>query len=218
MTLKLIPIDLLILDLDGTITNSIPPAVEAIQKMLGQMGLPHKTTEEINKYVGYGEIPLISGVIGTKDPELLGKAMRTYEDIYMKEGFKKIALYPHVKEFLEYFRDKTKVILSNKKDAFIKKILDDHNLTGYFAEVHGGDTLPCLKPDPHAINEMMKRYKVGNNRVLLVGDMTVDIETGKNAKVHTCAVTYGFDDKNKLKGLEPDLLIDDLLELRGLIK
>ena len=218
MTSKLIPIDLLILDFDGTITDSIPPAVEAIQKMIKQLNMPYKTRKEINIYVGYGETPLIAGSIGTKEPKLLKKAMKLYENIYIKEGLKKVTLYPHVKEFLEYFKKKTKIILSNKKDKFIKMILDDHKLTRYFAEIHGGDTLPCLKPDPNALNKMIKKYKVPNDHALFIGDMTVDIETGRNAKVQTCAVTYGFDSKEKLKSHKPDFLIDDLTELKGLIK
>lgn len=212
-----LPIDLLILDFDGTLTDSIPPAVEAIQEMIKKLGLPYKTKEEINEHVGYGEIPLVSGAIGTGEPGLLKKAMKMYEDIYTKKGIKKVVLYPHVREFLEYFHDKTKIILSNKKDAFIKLILNDHGLAKYFSEVHGGDTLPCLKPDPYAINSMAKKYKVEKDRVLFIGDMTVDIQTGKNAKVHTCAVTYGFDGRNKLKKLRPDLMIDDLMELKHLI-
>jgi len=215
---KPIPIDLLILDFDGTITDSIPPAVEAIQKMIKRLGLPYRTKEEINKHVGYGEMPLLEGATGSKDPALLKKAMGIYEDIYINEGFKKVTLYPHVKEFLEYFRDKTKIILSNKKDDFIKRILDIHKLTGYFAEIHGGDTTPCLKPDPCAVNGIIAKYGTPKGRVLFIGDMTVDIETGKNANVRTCAVAYGFDDKEKLKGLKPDLLIDDLMELKDLIE
>lgn len=212
-----LPIDLMIFDFDGTITDSIPPAIEAIQKMIKELGLPFKTKEQINKHVGYGEIPLVSGAIGTKEPKLLNKAMKLYEHIYVKEGFRKVAVYPHVREFLGHFRSKTKIILSNKKDLFIRKILKARRLSKYFAEVHGGDTAPCLKPDPHMINVTVKKYGVPKERVLFIGDMTVDIDAGRNANVRTCAVTYGFDDKIKLKKHKPDLLIDDLMELTELI-
>ncbi len=218
MASRLIPIDLLILDFDGTLTDSIPPAVAAIQKMLKKLGLPYRSKKEINEHVGYGEPPLLEGSTGSKDPELLKKAMSTYEKIYMKEGIKKVTLYPHVKGFLEYFKDKPKIIVSNKKDLFIKMILKNLGLTKYFKEIHGGDTLPCLKPDPHAINIMIKKYRVSRNRVLFIGDMTVDIETGKNAHVRTCAVTYGFDSVSKLKKHKPDILIDNLMELKDLIE
>jgi phosphoglycolate phosphatase len=218
MASKLIPIDLLIMDFDGTLTDSIPPAIVAVQKMVKKLGRPFKTKEQINKYVGYGEIPLIEGSIGSKDPGLMKKAMKAYEAIYMKEGLQKVVLYPHIREFLEYFKNKPKIIVSNKKDIFIKMILKNLKLSNYFKEVHGGDTMPCLKPDPYAINMMIKKYRVPKDRVLFIGDMTVDIETGKNAGVRTCAVTYGFDSVDKLKKRKPDIMIDDLMELKGLIE
>lgn len=217
MKISLIPVDLLIFDFDGTLADSIPPAVEAIQEMIKELGLPYKSKEDINKHVGYGEIPLVSGAIGTKEPVLLKKAMLTYERIYLDHGIKNIKLYPHIIEFLEFFKGKQKIILSNKKDMFIKKILARHQLTAYFSEIMGGDTAPCLKPDPCAINLMVGKYKASPGRVLYIGDMTIDIETGKNAKVLTCAVTYGFDGRSKLEKLGPDLIVDDLMELKDLI-
>lgn len=216
--MKKLPIDLLIFDFDGTLTDSIPPAVDAIQKMLKELGLPFKTREEIHAHVGYGEVPLVSGAIGSDDPRLLKTAQELYSKHYIQEGISKVPLYPHVREFLELFRNKPKIIVSNKRDEFIKMILDSHGLASYFAEVLGGDSAPCLKPDPCALLNLLEKYKVAPDRALFIGDMTVDVETGKNAKVRTCAVTYGFDDRSKLEKYSPDFLIDDLLELRGLIE
>lgn len=217
MKTSLIPVDLLIFDFDGTLADSIPSAVEAIQEMIKELGLTYRSKEDINKHVGYGEIPLIYGAIGSKEPGLLKKAMLTYERIYLDHGMDNIKLYPHVKEFLELFKGKQKMILSNKKDIFIKKILDRYRLTAYFSKIMGGDTSPCLKPDPCAINMMVNKHKASPGRVLYIGDMTIDVETGKNAKVLTCAVTYGFDSRSKLEKLGPDLIVDDLMELEHLI-
>jgi phosphoglycolate phosphatase len=214
---KPLPIDLLIFDLDGTLTDSIPSAVEAVQEMLLELGLPMKSKAEINSHVGFGEIPLISGSISSMEPELLKKAMLTYEKIYIDKGLKKIPFYPNTKDILKYYDDKLKVILSNKKDMFIKIILENHGLSGTFAAVLGGDTSPCLKPDPCAIVKFMNDRNIKKDRALMIGDMTVDIETGKNAGIHTCAVTYGFDNKETLKKLNPDFMIDDILELKGIV-
>lgn len=213
-----LPIDLLIFDFDGTLTDSIPPAVEAIQKMLAELGLPYKTKEEINLHVGYGEIPLVSGAIGSSEPKLLKTAMEVYFKHYVQEGIKSAPLYPNVRELLEYFKNKTKIIVSNKKDEFIKLILNHHRLTHHFTEILGGDTAPCLKPDPCVIIKLIEKYKVSPKQTLFIGDMTVDIETGKNAGVHTCAVTYGFHPRSQLEKLNPDFLIDDILELKELIQ
>jgi len=214
---KRLPIDLLIFDLDGTLTDSIPPAIEAIQKMLAELGLPVKSREAIHQYVGFGEFPLISGAIGSTDPVLVEKAMHRYMQHYVNDGFSKVVLFPHAREVLEHFREKAKVIVSNKRDEFIRIILNNFQLTPFFKHIYGGDSAPCLKPDPCTIIKVMNDYKIEPSRALFVGDMTVDIETGRNAGTHTCAVTYGFDDRAKLKAAQPDYLIDDLSELEQII-
>ena len=216
--MKKIPIDLIFFDLDGTLTDSIPPAITAIQKMMRELGYPAKSAAEIHRFVGFGEFPLITGSIGTEEPEKVSAAMRLYEKYYQEEGLLQVPLYPHVKEMLEHFKSKTKVIISNKKSSFIHILLRNLRIDHYFKEVLGGDNSPCLKPDPCAILELLKKYGVPKERAVLIGDMTVDIETGKNAGIQTCGVTYGFDGKEKLAAAKPDLLLDDLLELRGAIE
>jgi len=215
--MKRTPIDFLIFDFDGTLTDSIPAAVLAIQKMIAELGLPYKSKEEINKHVGYGEVPLVSGSIGGDEPKLLKRAMEIYFRHYIEEGIKTIPLYPQVREFLEYFMSKPKIIVSNKKDEFIRIILNNHGLISCFKEILGGDTAPCLKPDPCVIVELIRKYKVLPERALFIGDMIVDIETGKNAGIKTCGVTYGFDGREKLTAHHPDFLVGDLLELKDLI-
>jgi phosphoglycolate phosphatase len=211
------PVDLIIFDFDGTLADSIPGAVAAIQSMLKTLNYPAKSVEEINSHVGFGEEPLVSGSIGSNDPQKVKEAMGVYFDRYQKEHINKIQLYPHVKETLEHFKDKKMVILSNKKQGFIKVILKNHGIDKYFSEVLGGDTAPCLKPDPCEVLNILSRHKVEKGRALFVGDMTVDIETGKNAGILTCGVTYGFDGRGKLEAAKPDMLIDKLLALIELI-
>lgn len=215
---KPISIDLLFFDFDGTLTDSIPPAIVAIQQMLAELKLPFKSKEEIHRHVGFGEVPLVSGALGSKDSKLIEAAMKSYFKYYMGEGLKEIKLYPHVRKFLERFKDKPKIIVSNKSDRFIKLILGYHGLENYFTEIVGGDTALTLKPDPGTLNGLLAKYKIPPKRAIFVGDMTVDIATGKNAGVYTCAVTYGFDTEEKLAKHNPDFLVGDILELVKLIK
>ncbi|MFH1390551.1 MAG: HAD-IA family hydrolase [Candidatus Margulisiibacteriota bacterium] len=211
-----LPIDLLLFDFDGTLTNSLPTAVKAIQLMLKELNLPDKTIEEINPHIGFGETALVSGSIGSRDPALVEKAKESYFR-HARELAEEISLYPHIRDVLEFFKDKKMIIVSNKRDMLIRHILRLQNLAHYFSSVLGGDSASCLKPDPCAILEKLGKYQVEKSKAILVGDMTIDVETGKNAGIHTCAVTYGFDDKAKLAAAKPDFLIDDLLELKNLI-
>src|SRR3989338_6862872 len=163
-----VPIGLLFFDFDGTLTDSIPPAIVAIQKMIEELELPFKSKEDIHRHVGFGEVPLVSGAIGSHDPKLIDRAMQIYFAHYMGEGLKAIKLYPQVRESLEYFKHKSKVIVSNKSDKFIKLILSEHGLEKYFTEIVGGDTAPTLKPDPGTINMLLAKYKAPAKRAIFI--------------------------------------------------
>jgi phosphoglycolate phosphatase len=215
---KKFPIDLIIFDFDGTLTDSIPSALFAIQQMLKELNFPHKTVEELNQFVGFGEIPLVEGAIGTKKPDLVKQALQVYGQKYHDEGLVKVPLFPNVIEFLEGVKKKKLVILSNKRDAFIINISERLGIKKYFKEIYGGDTSPCLKPDPCVVFLILKKYEVRPERVLFVGDMAVDIQTAKNAGVVSCGVTYGFDGKDKLLRENPDILVDDMLQIKDYIE
>jgi phosphoglycolate phosphatase len=209
-------VDLIMFDFDGTIADSLPAAIASVQAMLNELGYPKKSAEEIGRHIGFGEEALVAGSIGTHNEKLVKQAQSVYYK-HNLENIKNVKLYPHVKEFLEYFKNKLKVVVSNKRDEFIELILDQQQVDNYFVEIKGGDTSPCLKPDPCTINEVLKEYNIAADQALYIGDMTVDIATGKNAGVLTCAVTYGFHDAETLQKTKPDFLVNDLLELKEFI-
>ncbi len=210
------PVDLLIFDFDGTLADSLPAAIKSIQQMLRDLGLPHKSAEEIGQYIGFGEVPLVAGSIGSEKAEEIKQAQALYYQ-HNFENIKEVKLYPHIRELIDFFQGKTKIIISNKRDEFIKMILQNHKLDQYFKEILGGDSAPCLKPDPCAILHVLEKYQVAPSRTLFIGDMTVDIETGKNAGVPTCAVSYGFHTRAALEKMRPDFIVDDIRELKELI-
>ncbi len=209
-------IDLIMFDFDGTIADSLPAAIRSVQQMLEELAYPPRTADEIGRHIGFGERALVAGAIGSENEKLVAQAQTVYYK-HNLENIKTVKLYPHVKEFLELFKNKLKIVISNKRDEFIELILAERRVDNYFAEIIGGDSSACLKPDPCAINGVLKKYRVAAERALYIGDMTVDIETGRNAGVLTCAVTYGFHGGATLKQARPDFLIGDLLELRGQI-
>jgi phosphoglycolate phosphatase len=209
-------IDLIMLDFDGTIADSLPAAIASVRAMLRDLGYPDKSAEEIGCHIGFGEKALVAGAIGTENEKLVAQAQAVYYK-HNLENIKAVKLYPHVKEFLETYKDKLKVVISNKRDEFIELILDQQRIDNYFAEIKGGDSSACLKPDPCAINEILKKYRVAAGQALYIGDMTVDVETGRNAGVLTCAVTYGFHGEEALRKAGPDIMVGDLLELLGYI-
>ena len=207
---------MIIMDFDGTLVNSIPPAIDAVQEMLAQLKYPIKSKVEIASYVGFGEKALVEGAIGTQDKKKVIVAQDKYYEIYSQK-LKTIPLYPHIEEFLVFVKNKINIVFSNKRDEFISIILKQHKVDTIFKEIIGGDSARSLKPDPTQVLELLAKYKIDRTKALFIGDMVIDVETGKNSQIHTCAVAYGFDPLEKLKASQPDYLINDILELKNII-
>ena len=85
-----------------------------------------------------------------------------------------------------------------------------------FDSILGGDSLDEQKPNPKGLQFLMKKYNYPAEKILMIGDNAIDVETGKHAGVITCGVTYGLGDPNSLRDSKPNFLIDNLSDLKSL--
>ena len=90
-------------------------------------------------------------------------------------------------------------------------------ITKFFKDIIGGDNVSCLKPSICSLDKALK-YNKNSERSIIVGDMDLDILSGKKAGILTCAVTYGIGKKKDILKAEPDYIIDDIGELKDIIK
>jgi phosphoglycolate phosphatase len=82
----------------------------------------------------------------------------------------------------------------------------------HFDLVQGSDGIPH-KPDPAVLSRVLERLGKQAHRSWIVGDTVYDIQAGKAAGIHTCAVTYGIGSVRDLKRAAPELLLDTLADL-----
>jgi phosphoglycolate phosphatase len=122
-------------------------------------------------------------------------------------------LYPHVHKMLDYFRDKKKVVVSNKMHRLTVGVLRGLGVETLFDAILGGDSAMEKKPHPALLNDVLRRFDVPRDRAVIVGDGDTDMEAGKRAGIVTCGATYGLGDREKLLAAQPDFIIDNLGEL-----
>jgi phosphoglycolate phosphatase len=122
--------------------------------------------------------------------------------------------YPNVKKSLKILNLKgIKMILISSHP--FKKLIEECQEYGfyhYFQEVNGG-----VHNKIKVINSIMKRNRFNSKETCYVGDMVHDINAGKEVKVLTVALTWGYQDKGRLLQSRPDFLIDDITELKRII-
>lgn len=209
-------IDCLIFDLDGTLVDTKKDIADSANKALVDLGLNTVPDEVVHSFVGKGISNLMEGCLGVERASEVDEAVRLFRQHYKENLTTFSHLYPGVSDVLSHFASKKKAVLTNKIESFSTLILEDLNVMKHFEVVWGGDTGPEMKPDPLGIETVLNRLNVSKEKTILIGDSTVDIQTGKNAGVKTCAVTYGFDSKETLQKAQPDYVIDSMKEVMDL--
>jgi len=209
-------VELIIFDLDGTLVDSKESIAQGINVALEEVGLKRKSTLEISSYIGRGVDYLIEGSLGPGNEGLLEQTKRVFED-YRRQSPDSSDLYPGAKDILEYFKDKKKVIITNRKREFALPTLKRLDILKYFDDVVGEDGQECKKPSACPLEKIMEHFKIKKDEAIMVGDMDIDVLAGKNAHIATCGVTYGIGEKEDILKINPDFIIGDISQLKSII-
>jgi phosphoglycolate phosphatase len=213
----MIPISLLIFDLDGTLVNTLEDIAASVNYTLARLGSPLLPLDTVRQYVGDGIEMLMSRSLGGRERRL-DDAVSLYKDHHRRNLVVRSALYPSVRETLEHFKSLPLAMISNKSAEFIGPLLDGLGIGQYFKLIIGADAGLPLKPAPDAVLRILSELRVRQERAAIVGDGTSDILAGRAAGVLTCAVTYGFRSEDELRKAGPDYLIHEMSELKTLFK
>ena len=209
-------ISIFVYDFDGTLADTFEDIAHSVNLTLTEMNLQSLDRGIIRKNIGSGLVNLMTrslSCLGCNDVETAVSLFQKHYGIHLLDQTK---LYPNVRETVDYFSNKKNAILSNKPVSYIKKILDSLNFQNSFDLTLGGNSLDSRKPDPKGLQTIIKKLNCLAENVLMIGDSAVDVETGRNAGVLTCGVTYGLGDQSSLHDSKPDYLIDDLSKLKSL--
>ena len=207
-------ISLIVYDFDGTLVDTLADIADSVNLALAEMNLTTLNRETIRGNIGNGVGNLMTRSLINSGCDDIDTAVSLFRKHYNHHLSDQTDFYPNGREVVQHFADKKNAILSNKPVAFIAKILEALNFLQPFDLILGGDSLDAQKPDPKGLQRLMSKFNCPAKQVLMVGDDTIDIETGKQAGVLTCGVTYGLGDPDSLRDAKPDYLIDNLSHLK----
>jgi len=216
--------DLMLFDLDGTLVETAPEIMDAVNDTLAQFELSRVTQQQVNDWIGHGTLTLLvqavadrSGVTAeaVRASALLKQMVPVYDGFYQQRCGTRSHLYPQVRETLHSLRAKgvKLAVVTNKESRYTQVVMQAHQLGELFDEVVSGDTFATKKPDPVGVLHCLTRFDVTRERTLFVGDSSIDVATARNAGVAVWLLPYGYNMGQPIEGCAPDRIIADFSAL-----
>ena len=217
MTLELSAFDAAIVDLDGTLVDTVGDFVAALNAMLADLGLPTVDAAAVGRMVGKGSEHLIHAVlhhVGAPDTRY-PQAYARYQHHYLEINGQHSTVYAGVHEGLQAMRDRgwRLACLTNKPTAFARPLLAQKGLDGFFEVVFGGDAFERKKPDPLPLLKTCEALGTTPARTLMVGDSSNDAQAARAAGCPVVLVTYGYNHGQPVREVDADAIVDSLAEL-----
>jgi len=202
---------LLIFDLDGTLADTAQDITDSLNYALKPFAGKIYSVEETKAMVGSGISRLLASLLPVQDEESKKVVTDRFIGFYSKHLLDNTNVYPMVKETLPQLDNYRKAVVSNKREALSRGVLEGIGILRYFDVVFGSDSVPEKKPSPVPILRLLEKFVVARDEAVIIGDSNYDIEAGRAAGVTTIAVTYGFRKREILK--DADFIIDRFDEL-----
>ena len=216
--------EMILIDLDGTLVDSVPDLARCVDMMMERLGRPVHGEARVRDWVGNGVERLVRrALIGQLDGEpeeaAFDEAYPIFVELYDRYNGERSQLYPGVLEGLEYLAKAGYRLgcVTNKAARFTEPLLKALGVFDRFEVVISGDTLPKKKPDPMPLLHAARFFGVAPDRALMLGDSVSDVKAARAAGFAVICVTYGYNHGRDIREAEPDAVVDSFVDLEGLI-
>jgi phosphoglycolate phosphatase len=190
----------IVFDLDGTLVDTAPDLLRALDFALEKEGLNPPEDHEARNFIGGGARAMIERALAhTRVPfakEKVDAMFRQFLTHYEDHIADHSRPFPGLEHALTRLTDEGALlaVCTNKLEAYAVKLLRELKLADRFAFIAGSDTFPYKKPDPRHLAGTIERAGGSVERAVLVGDSETDVITAKAAEIPVIAVSFGYTD------------------------
>lgn len=195
--------DLLLFDLDGTLSESGPGVKKCIELTLDELGIVHPDLSDYSRFVGPPLIDTFNNLCGIGATEKSKEAIKVYNKYYDVYGMPENRIYPSFDTVLEKIREKgiKTVVCTSKAERLAKQVIEQLGISGYFDMICGSLPNGVRKEKSEVIDYALDHFGISNDkkvRVLMIGDSKFDYIGAEESGVDFLGVSYGYGKKEDM--------------------
>ncbi len=193
---------LVLLDLDGTLIDSVPDLAGALGRAFRDCGLVPHELPAVRAMVGEGQRVLVQRALQGAGADLgrLDEVLGRFRYHYGDRLHELTVCYPGVLETLRQLpADLPKAVATNKPGAWARRLTAHFGLDASLRWVLGEDDVGARKPDPKLLLHLCERARVAPADALMVGDSRIDLDAAHAAGIPVALCTYGYCDAETLQ-------------------
>lgn len=206
-----------ILDLDGTLTDSAPGIINSIKYAVKKLGYRELTMPELRSCVGPPLAEHIMEILDISAEESL-EFLKAYREYFAQKGIYENDVYPLIPEMLSQLRKMQLrlMLCTGKPEPYAREVLRHFSLIDYFEDILGPTFDGKYNDKAEGLAELLKRS--GAKNCLMAGDRKYDIIAAKANGVMSAGVLWGYGTREELTKYGADYIIASPYELIELLQ
>lgn len=206
----------ILFDLDGTLTESGEGIINCVQYALEKLGKKEEHPENLQCFIGPPLKEQFMKYAGLSEEEG-EKAVVYYRERYTTTGIFENRLYPKIPELLELLKINNKIlaVASSKPEVYVKQILKHFQIADYFTAIVGSELDGRRTEKAEVIEEALRRMHLEEERdkVLMVGDRSHDVQGAISCGLQCIGVAYGYGSREELEKAGAVYIADSVEDL-----
>lgn len=214
-----------IVDLDGTMLDTVLDIHAAINMMRADLELGPLPVMQIRDMIGKGSEKLVRDVLAIDHDEAgveqrFAQAFDAYQRHYQAINGNHSTHYPDVSAGLQALQDDglRLACVTNKPIGLARPLLEQKGLARFFDVIYGGDSLPKKKPHPMPLLQVCDDFALAPREVVAIGDSSNDAQAARAAGCPVLTVPYGYNHGESIHETDSDGIVDTLLHAAKLIR
>lgn len=211
----------LLFDLDGTLTDPKEGITSSVQYALKSFGIEEPDLDRLTSFIGPPLRESFMKDYGFSEKEA-EEAVAKYREWFVPKGIFQNRIYPGIAEMLKVLKAGGRIlaVASSKPQVFVEQILHHFNIYDYFSVIVGSELDGTRDSKEEVVEEALRRLGKGAEAPeggVMIGDRKFDIAGGKEHKLVTVGVAFGYAEEGELEEAGADYVVDSVEDLRRLL-